>query len=227
VVVLGTSSKPSLDEHGVRGESRPAVVIDQVTTGYVEGRPVLSQFELAVPRGGLSRLSGPNGTGKSTVVELISGYLRPWAGTVSVLGMPAHSPRARQRRSVVRTQPALYDFMTVRDHLAFFARTLGDERDRLVGRAERLGLAPWFDENARSLSSGTAKKLWYVLCTAGSAELLVLDEPFNAVDSDGVELMVAELTEFAGERTVLMVCHTQPSSLRFDHEVVMPGEGAR
>jgi ABC-type multidrug transport system ATPase subunit len=192
-----------------------------VTSGYVEGVPIVEDLTLDVPRGGVTRLAGPNGTGKSTVVELISGYLRPWAGSVSVLGHDAGSSAARDVRRVVRTEPALYEYMTVLDHLAFFARVTGDSVERVAARAEALGLAFWFNENARALSSGTAKKLWYVACTAGAADLLVLDEPFNAVDEAAVELMVADLAAAAADRSVLLVCHTLPRSLTVDHTVAL------
>jgi ABC-type multidrug transport system ATPase subunit len=197
-----------------------AVALTGVTAGYVEDRPVVRDLQLRLPRGGLTRLDGPNGAGKSTLVELVSGYLRPWAGTVEVCGHDAAAPAAREVRQVVRTQPALYEHMTVRDHLTFMARVRGGDLIRQLERADRLGLTPWLDERAAALSSGTAKKLWYLLGTVGPAELVVLDEPFNAVDEEGVRAMVRDLDEAAVEgRTVVVVCHSVPPELVVDRTV--------
>lgn len=202
-----------------------AAALAGVTAGWVEGLPVVRDLDLRVAPGGVVRLDGPNGTGKSTVVELLSGYLRPWTGAVTVLGHDAGSTAARALRRVVRTRPALYDHMTVRDHLLLMARLQGDDPDRQVERAERFGLARWLDERAADLSSGTAKKLWYVLGSCGDPRLLVLDEPFNAVDEDGVRAMVRDLDEAAGaHRTVLVVCHAVPPGLAVDRTVrLAPG----
>jgi ABC-type multidrug transport system ATPase subunit len=197
-----------------------AVVLAGVTAGYVEERPVVRDLSLRLPHGGVVRLAGPNGSGKSTVLELVSGYLRPWSGTVTVCGHDAATTAARAARRVVRTQPALYDHMTIRDHLTFMARVQGGDLQEQLERAGRLGLAPWYDERAAALSSGTAKKLWYLLGTVGSCELLVLDEPFNAVDEDGIRSMVRDLEEAAdAARTVVIVCHTVPVELSVDGTV--------
>lgn len=208
-------------------DATDAVVLTEVTAGYVEDRPVVRDLQLRIPRGGLTRLDGSNGAGKSTVVELVSGYLRPWAGTVVVCGQEAASPAARAARQVVRTRPALYEHMTVRDHLTFMARVRGGDLPRQLERADRLGLAPWLDERAAALSSGTAKKLWYLLGTVGHADLVVLDEPFNAVDEEGVRAMVRDLDEATGAgRAVVLVCHAVPPELVLDRTVRL-GEAVR
>lgn len=189
-----------------------------VTVGYIEGAPILTGLSLEVPRTGLVRLHGPNGAGKTTIVEVLSGYLKPWSGRVTIIGEDAGSEAARRNRRVVRTAPALFEYMTVHDHLAVFAKTSETPLAVLLDRASALGLDEWLDANAGGLSSGTAKKLWYVLCTAGDPALIVLDEPFNAVDTDGVAVMVDELRGWAKQgRAVLVVCHTLPPGLEFDH----------
>lgn len=224
-MVLSTRSDTA--HHSRVMASSVAVDIRGVTAGYVEDQPVLHGLDLSVPTGGITRLVGPNGTGKSTVVELVSGYLRPWSGTVTLWGMPADSIAVRDARRIVRTAPALYEYMTVRDHLALFAKITGESPEVLVERAERLGLARWFDENARALSAGTAKKLWYVLGTAGRPQLYVLDEPFNAVDETATATMVADLMDLAATRSVLIVCHAVPAGLLIDQELSIAPKAVR
>jgi ABC-type multidrug transport system ATPase subunit len=195
-----------------------AVHIRGLTAGYVADQPVLRDVSLTVPRRGVTRLGGRNGVGKSTLVEVLSGFLPPLDGEVRVLGRDAGNDDLRGPRRVVRTRPALYPFMTVRDHLAVACRARGADRSMTEERAVRLGLEPWLDENASTLSSGTAKKAWHVLSTVGEAELFILDEPFNAVDEAGVEAMVEEVHGWARSAAVLVVCHTVPPALRVDQE---------
>ena len=204
---------------------RTAAQLQGVTAGYVEDLPVVTNLDVTVPASGMVRLHGPNGTGKSTVIELLSGYLRPWAGEVRIFGESAAGSRARSRRRIVRTNPALFEYLSLRDHLSVFAKANGDDLSRLVARAERLGLGAWLETNGGGLSSGTAKKAWYVLCSSGDPDLLVLDEPFNAVDDAGVAIMVDELREHV-ERgaTVLVVCHTLPAGLDFDDVIALTPE---
>ena len=193
--------------------------LDAVTAGWTQGSPVVRQLTVELERPGITAVTGPNGTGKSTLVELVSGYLRPWEGTVDVGGLPAHAPAARRHRRVCRTAPALFGLMTVRDHLVLAARSAGDDIARQLDRAEALGLAPWLDENAGTLSSGTAKKLWYLFCTAGQFDLVVLDEPFNALDADAIEHVVDEVGRWGADRCVLVVAHQPPARLRVDRTI--------
>lgn len=182
-----------------------------VSAGYGDGPSVLDGLDLELDGTGLVRLVGPNGRGKSTLVELASGYLRPRAGTVEVFGVPAHLPAARVRRRVCRSRVALFPQMTVRDHLAFGSLARGVPRDDAVARAERLGLGPWLDSPAGTLSTGTARKAWIVLCTAGPADLLLLDEPFDGLDADARDALTAEIDAWSRDTLVVLVSHTVPT----------------
>ncbi|RMI13875.1 ATP-binding cassette domain-containing protein [Cellulomonas triticagri] len=204
-----------------------AVRLDQVTAGWIEGKPALRSASLTIAARGVTGVVGPNGSGKSTLVELISGYLRPWQGTVQVGGAAPDSGSVRSRRRICRTAPALFGLMTVRDHLVLSARAPGGDLDVQVRRAERLGLGPWLDENAGTLSSGTAKKLWYLFCTAGDFELVVLDEPFNALDLGAVDVVVDEIVRWAEDRAVVVVAHQPPAGLPVEAVVDLETAGHR
>lgn len=199
------------------------VVLDDVTAAYDPDRPVIRGLTAGIAAQGLTQVAGGNGTGKSTFVELLSGYLSPIQGTVTVAGQPAGALAARPLRRIVRTTPALFDLLTVRDHLTLFATAYGIPVAGQLERASRLGLAPWFDEHASGLSSGTAKKLWYVMCSGGRPRLVVLDEPFNAVDADGVDTMVDEITAWAADSAVVLVAHTVPARLEVDQVLTLGG----
>ncbi|MFH8404048.1 ATP-binding cassette domain-containing protein [Streptomyces sp. NPDC018019] len=200
-----------------------------MTAGYTEGTPVFTGLSLSFGKPGLVHLRGANGAGKSTLVELCSGYLVPWRGTVKVGGLHAHSPAARAGRRICRTQPALYPDMTVRDHLVFTARCRGADPAEGQDRAVQLGLEPWLDHAAKTLSTGNTRKLWYVICTLGSFGCAVLDEPFNGIDQGGVEKIAEELSLWAADRLVLLVSHAVPAALTVTEDLVLdpilhPGE---
>ncbi|MDM7854675.1 ABC transporter ATP-binding protein [Cellulomonas alba] len=182
-----------------------------MTAGYGEGPAVLEGLDLELTGTGLVWLVGPNGRGKSTFVELASGYLRPRVGTVDVFGVPAHLPTARDRRRVCRSRVALFPQMTVRDHLAFGSLARAVPRDDALARAERLGLGPWLDSRAGTLSTGTARKAWIALCTVGAADLLLLDEPFDGLDADSRAALTEEIATWARDALVLLVSHTAPT----------------
>lgn len=168
---------------------------------------------------GLVQLQGPNGSGKSTFAELVSGYLRPWSGHVRVFGLEASSAQARGRRRVCRAAPALFPLMTTHDHIALASTARGADRQLGLERAERLGLSEWLGENAGTLSTGTAKKLWYLINTLGEFDLAVLDEPFNGVDKDSIAVMAGELAQFSRHGSVMLIAHALTDEVILDRTI--------
>ncbi|WP_448060447.1 ABC transporter ATP-binding protein [Cellulomonas hominis] len=157
---------------------------------------------------GVACLAGKNGSGKSTLIELASGYLRPRTGSVTVFGIPAADADARARRRVVRSRPALFPAMTVRDHLLLAAMTTGSDPTVVLKRAAKYGLAPWLDADAGTLSTGTVRKLWVIMCTSGDFGLVLLDEPFTGLDSDTSQVLAAEITAWSRGALVVLATHS-------------------
>lgn len=201
-----------------------SLYFDNVTAGYKKPVPVLEGLSLRIKDPGLYQVAGSNGSGKSTLLEMISGFLEPWTGSVSLCGQEAGSVGARDLRSVCRTTPALYPSMTVRDHLAFAALTRGMERETARQRTAAYGLDDWIEQPASSLSTGNQRKLWILMCTLADTPVMVLDEPFNGMDRRGIETLVHELQEWAATRIVLLISHTVPASLYVEHSFVLQRE---
>lgn len=192
----------------------PPLELDAVTVGYDRARePVLRSLQLRLDPSGLTVLGGRNGTGKSTVLEVAAGYLRPWSGNAWVAGLPAGSEGARRHRLVCRTTPALYPAMSVIEHLELASLTRGVELGAAVSQAERLGLGAWRDRVAGELSTGNVRKLWLTMCLLGEAPLVVLDEPFNGLDAASVSLVVDDLHQRARSAAVLLIAHRPPEGL--------------
>ena len=198
----------------------PPLEIRRATVGYRHHvTPVLRDISLTCAAGTLTHLTGRNGSGKSTLLELCSGYLRPWSGSVSVSGHPAESPSARAHRRVCRTAPALYPAMTVREHLKFACSCVGNPMADALERAARYGLETWLDHEAQELSTGNVRKTWFLMCSIGEADLLVLDEPFNGLDQDAAETLLTELDQWRRTRAIVLIAHQLPVALTPDATV--------
>ena len=200
----------------------PAVRLADVSAAYDRRRPVFTGADLVIDGPGLVRVHGRNGGGKSTLIELVSGYLRPLGGQVRIGGLPAHDPRAHERRRVCRTEPALYPLMDVHDHVVFASRWAGADPAEGLARAERYGLGPWMHAPAQTLSTGNRRRLWIVQCTVGAFDTVVLDEPFNGLDGESSAVLAAELAAWARTRCVVLICHLPPPGLTFDRVVRWP-----
>lgn len=191
----------------------PSIQVAGLTAGYSPARPVLVDLTARLRGPGIIRLDAPNGSGKSTFIEAASGYLRPSAGSIRISGHEARTSHARVVRRVCRATPALHPHLSLVDHLALGADLAGTDRAAAVERARRFGLEEWFGSRTTALSTGTTRKLWYLLCTMGDFSVALLDEPFNGVDRESTALMVEELNHWAERALIVLVGHTLPDGL--------------
>jgi ABC-type multidrug transport system ATPase subunit len=190
--------------------------LDGVTAGYRRDSPVMSDVTIAI-EAGLTVLSGPNGSGKSTVVELLAGSLRPFAGVVSVLARPAHDPALRSRRAVCRSSPALYPVLSAAEHVELLRGVRAVDDQRLAARIADYQLGKWWHVPTGELSTGNLRKAWIILTTLEPRRLMIFDEPFNGLDAAGIEVFLAELRERCADddagRAVVVVAHRPPAAL--------------
>ncbi|MCJ1685524.1 ATP-binding cassette domain-containing protein [Rathayibacter sp. VKM Ac-2927] len=205
--------------------SRPALEASDLTIGYAPDRLVISGLTFSLTGPGIVRLDAPNGSGKSTLIEAASGYLRPFAGSILVDGVPAQDPAVRARRRVCRATPALHPHLSLLDHLALAADLAGVGRDEPLDRARAFGLDRWFGTRTSALSTGTARRLWYLICTTGRFSVALLDEPFNGVDAESTEQMVVEMERWAEDALLIVVSHAVPPGLRTAETLPLEARG--
>ncbi|MEU3106244.1 ABC transporter ATP-binding protein [Streptomyces griseoflavus] len=166
----------------------PAVHAQDLTV--VRGpRTVLRGLGFTVPRGQVTGLLGPSGCGKSTLMRAVVGTQAKVTGTLDVLGHPAGHPALRTRVGYVTQAPAVYDDLTVRQNLDYFAaildpgRASADRRHQNVTRAiADVDLTTHADALAGNLSGGQRSRVSLAVALLGTPELLVLDEPTVGLD---------------------------------------------
>ncbi|AWZ08243.1 MULTISPECIES: ABC transporter ATP-binding protein [unclassified Streptomyces] len=152
-------------------------------------RTVLDALAFDVPRGRITGLLGPSGCGKSTLMRAVVGTQAHVTGTLEVLGRPAGHPELRSRIGYVTQAPSVYDDLTVRQNLDYFAaildpgRAAADRRRETVTRAiDDVDLASHATALAGNLSGGQRNRVSLAVALLGSPELLVLDEPTVGLD---------------------------------------------
>jgi ABC-2 type transport system ATP-binding protein len=158
-----------------------AVVVQglEVTRG---GHPVLRGLDFEVAAGEVTGLLGPSGCGKTTLMRALVGVQRLTAGSVEVLGKAAGSASLRDRIGYVTQQPSVYDDLTVRENLRFFARILGVGRERVAECIDTVALVDHGDRVVSRLSGGQRSRVSLAVALLGSPRLLVLDEPTVGLD---------------------------------------------
>jgi ABC-2 type transport system ATP-binding protein len=146
------------------------------------GRVVIPDFSVAIPSGSVVGLLGPSGSGKSTLIRAIVGVQVVASGDVQVLGEPAGSPGLRHRVGYVTQSPSIYDDLTVRDNVRYFASMVGAGRDSADEAIDQVDLASHAGVLAGRLSGGQRSRASLAAALVGSPELLVLDEPTVGLD---------------------------------------------
>ncbi len=164
-----------------------ALQIDSLSKRFGE-QQVLNGFSLQVARGEVVGLLGPNGCGKSTVLNIICQLLQADAGQVQLMGQPMieQSADVRARIGYCAQESALYPDLFPQENIQFFARLYGVPAEQRTARVaelmERFGLVPYAATRAGLLSGGWQQRLSLAVALVHRPELLVLDEPTVAVD---------------------------------------------
>lgn len=146
------------------------------------GRVVLPDLSLDVPAGEVVGLLGPSGSGKTTLMRAIVGVQIVESGSVRVLGLEAGSPALRDRVGYLTQAPSIYDDLTIRDNVRYFARILGVPVSAADEAIEVVDLASHADSLVGRLSGGQESRVSLACALVGKPDVLVLDEPTVGLD---------------------------------------------
>ncbi|MFG2313296.1 ABC transporter ATP-binding protein [Streptomyces sp. NPDC048566] len=211
---------------------QPAVRAEGLTV--VRGaRTVLRGLDFTVPRGRITGLLGPSGCGKSTLIRAIVGTQAKVGGTLDVLGRPAGDPTLRSRIGYVTQAPSVYDDLTVRQNLDYFAAILDPgraaaerRRDDVTRVITDVDLTSHADSLAGTLSGGQRSRVSLAVALLGTPELLVLDEPTVGLDPVLRRDLWRLFHDIARERgaTLLVSSHVMDEAERC-HRLLLMREG--
>ncbi|MBA0054016.1 ABC transporter ATP-binding protein [Streptomyces sp. AJS327] len=186
-----------------------------LTKRYRGGQLAVDGLDLTVPRGSVFGFLGPNGSGKTTTIRMLLGLIEPSEGSARLLGepMPEATDRVLPRVGALIEGPALYGFLSGRDNLLRFdaADPVADPRTRRArvgGALERVGLSAAAGKKAGAYSLGMKQRLGLAAALLQPRELLVLDEPTNGLDPQGMREIRTLVRELAGDGiTVFLSSH--------------------
>ncbi|NYF09227.1 ABC-2 type transport system ATP-binding protein [Leifsonia sp. AK011] len=183
---------------------------------------VFDDFSIAISSGRITGLLGPSGCGKSTLMRSIVGVQKITSGTVTVLGEPAGSPVLRRRVAYATQAASVYDDLTVRQNLAYFARVLRAPRADVERVIDQVELSRQAGQRVSSLSGGQRSRVSLAVAMLGAPEVLVLDEPTVGLDPVLRESLWSIFRELAdGGATLLVSSHVMDEALRCDDLVLL------
>ncbi|GAC1334505.1 MAG: ABC transporter ATP-binding protein [Candidatus Dormibacteria bacterium] len=207
-----------------------AVEIDRCTLRY-RGRSVLDGVDLTIARGRFACVIGASGSGKSTLLSLVSGLVVPDGGTVRVGGKPVTGVDPRVQ--LVFQNGALFPWLTVRENVEFGLRATGVPREvregDVHGYLRLVGLDDVADARIHELSGGMAQRVAIARALVMQPQVLLMDEPFSALDAITRENLQFELLRLWEETgvTVVFVTHNLREAILLGDDIHLLGAGGR
>lgn len=215
-----------------------AVQLSDVSFSYGK-RPFIQGLSAGFREGCVTSIVGPNGCGKSTLVKLVNGMLRPSAGEVLVAGAPTGglSPRQRALRVATLAQSMRPPAMTVESlvscgrypHQGMQGRMGAEDRRQVERAMELAGVANLRRHDVRTLSGGERQRACIAMTLAQDAPIIMLDEPTTYLDIGACHdlmALVRQLNEQHG-KTVVMVIHDLDLALRYSDRLLVMRGGSR
>jgi NitT/TauT family transport system ATP-binding protein len=207
------------------------VVVDKVTKVFNEGRPdevvALSEVDLAVGEGEFVSLIGPSGCGKSTLLRLIADLIGPTAGSVTVAGLSAGTARKKQEYGIAFQQAGLFEWRTVLRNVELPLELRGMSRSSRRARAREMlalvGLEEFGDHYPAQLSGGMQQRVAIARALAVQPPLLLMDEPFGALDEMTRERLQSELLGICAQTgtSTVFVTHSISEAVFLSNRVMV------
>jgi ABC-2 type transport system ATP-binding protein len=180
-----------------------AIEATKLTKRYGE-QSALEEFDLEIRHGEIFGFLGPNGAGKSTTIDIFLDFIRPTDGYAVVAGYdPQQSPlEVRHNIGILPDDYSLYDSLTGAEHIEL-AKDLNESNEDTDALLSRVGLADAGDQPAGNYSKGMAQRLAFGMALVGDPDVLILDEPSNGIDPNGVQDIRDLIQEEAASGTTI------------------------
>ncbi|MEV0683515.1 ATP-binding cassette domain-containing protein [Nocardia sp. NPDC050378] len=215
------------------------IVLDRVTKRYPEQPdPAVEEVSMTIPAGEIVVLVGPSGCGKTTTMRMINRLIEPTSGTITIGGRDALAIDADELRRGIGysiQQAGLFPHMTVAKNIATVPGLLGWDRRRVAARTDEMldlvGLDPdtYRDRYPRQLSGGQQQRVGVARALAADPPVLLMDEPFGAVDPITRALLQDELLRLQSElgKTIVFVTHDFGEAVKLGDRIAVLGDRSR
>ena len=204
-----------------------AVVIDNVWKFFGD-YPALREISFNVERGSCLALLGRNGAGKTTLLRILAGLSKTARGSVTILGADARAEDTRRQIGVLGHGIGIYDELSALENLSLFARLYGLENPKKTAMEwlDRTGLARVSDGLVREFSRGMRQRLAVARAFIHRPSLLLLDEPFTALDDRAIAVLQELLNDARSEGcTIIMSTHQLREALELASDVALINRG--
>lgn len=228
-----SSSVPDSPVHGVVPSGRAAVTVDGVTQRFqLPDREfvALQDITVTIQEGEFLSIIGPSGCGKSTLLRLIAGLIEPSAGAILIGDETPAQARARSEIGFVFQEPTLLPWRTALDNVTLLTKvarrgTAAERRRRGMELLELVGLADFADAHPAKLSGGMQRRVGIARALALDPQILLMDEPFGALDELTRQQMNLELLRiWADQRTTaVLVTHNVGEAVFLSDRVLVMG----
>jgi len=175
--------------------------------GYLQA---LKSVSLEIKEGEFLAFSGPNGAGKTTLLKIIATHISPSSGTVKIFGDDALKDcEIRRKIGLVTHESFLYDELSVRENLLFYAKLFSVKEEGFLDTIDFLGMNRWYNVQVKQLSHGLRKRADIVRALIHNPDLILLDEPFTGLDTKTCDLLVNYFKSQKGKgKTLLISSHS-------------------
>lgn len=208
-------------------ETRYAVETRGLTKQYGE-KAAVKDLYLKVEEGSIYGFIGKNGAGKSTTLKMLSALASPTQGEIWLFGRPVSDPVVHRRLGVLIEAPGLYPNMTARQNVIMKARCMGLAEEKSVDEVlELTGLADTGKKRVKHFSMGMKQRLGVALALLGNPDMLILDEPINGLDPEGIKELRQLVQKLHEEgKTILLSSHIlgELSKIATHYGIIRDGE---
>src|SRR5690349_15472884 len=207
------------------------IEVDRVSKRFA-GHVAVDSLSLAVPQGGIFGLLGPNGAGKSTTIRMILDILIPDEGKISLFGDLKGARHLSAKIGFLPEERGLYPRMLVLDSLIFLGQMRGlsraNARHRSLWWLQKVGISDWAKHKVQDLSKGMQQKVQLVGALLHEPDLLVLDEPFGALDPVNAQVLMDIVLELSRNgKTIVFSTHQMEQAESMCDRVVIINRGRK
>lgn len=211
------------------------IKLEHVVAGY-QGKAVLEDISLQIPKGCITSLIGPNGCGKTTLLRVATRQLTPQSGRVEIAGkaITEYGRKEFARMAALMPQVRNVPAITVQGlvmhgrfpHLGFSRKIRPEDRQMVEQAMEQTGVAQWRHRDLRELSGGERQRVYIAMAVAQDTPIIFLDEPTTYLDL-GRQFELMELVQQLNKsgKTIVMVLHDLAQALQYSHRVALFSKG--